>query len=153
MAYVSSMLGPVLQVGAGARDPPAPVPGEAPVLRDVSPQAAISIFGMVGGPLLGLFCLGMFFPCANPTVSVPPPGRGRGPAGQCRGSARPSSPVQGAVVGLLAGLAMAFWVGIGSLVSSAGAAPPPNSTALTPVGNLTTALATTLLAPTPAPHR
>ncbi|XP_065488485.1 sodium-dependent multivitamin transporter [Caloenas nicobarica] len=101
MAYVSSMLGPVL-------------------------QAAISIFGMVGGPLLGLFCLGMFFPCANPT---------------------------GAVVGLLAGLAMAFWVGIGSLVSSVGAAPPPNGTALTPVGNLTTALASTLLAPTPAPER
>ncbi|XP_071598475.1 sodium-dependent multivitamin transporter isoform X1 [Heliangelus exortis] len=104
MAYVSSMLGPVL-------------------------QAAISIFGMVGGPLLGLFCLGMFFPCANPT---------------------------GAAVGLLAGLAMAFWVGIGSLLRSSGAAggtPPPNGTVLPPDGNLTTLLATTLLAPTSAPPR
>ncbi|KAM9240848.1 LOW QUALITY PROTEIN: sodium-dependent multivitamin transporter [Leptosomus discolor] len=104
MAYVSSMLGPVL-------------------------QAAISIFGMVGGPLLGLFCLGMFFPCANST---------------------------GAVVGLLAGLAMAFWVGIGSLLRNMGAprgVPPPNSTALPAVGNLTTVLAATLLAPTtPAPQ-
>lgn len=126
------------------------------MLRAMSPQAAISIFGMVGGPLLGLFCLGMFFPCANPTVSGPPPGWGRGPCGVSAGgpgSVPPSFPAQGAVVGLLAGLAMAFWVGIGSLVSSARAAPPPNGTALTSVGNLTTALATTLLAPTPAPQR
>lgn len=102
MAYVSSMLGPVL-------------------------QAAISIFGMVGGPLLGLFCLGMFFPCANPT---------------------------GAIVGLLAGLAMAFWIGIGSFLQGSGGAkgvPPANSTALPTVGNLSTVLATTLLPPTPAP--
>uniref|UniRef100_A0A8C9G3I0 Sodium-dependent multivitamin transporter n=1 Tax=Pavo cristatus TaxID=9049 RepID=A0A8C9G3I0_PAVCR len=102
MAYVSSMLGPVL-------------------------QAAISIFGMVGGPLLGLFCLGMFFPCANPT---------------------------GAVVGLLAGLAMAFWVGIGSLVASMGGAATPlaNSTMPPPI-NLTTpaVLATTLLTTTTPP--
>ncbi|XP_067151007.1 sodium-dependent multivitamin transporter [Apteryx mantelli] len=100
MAYVSSMMGPVL-------------------------QAAISIFGMVGGPLLGLFCLGMFFPCANPT---------------------------GAVAGLAAGLAMAFWVGIGSLVQNMrapGGAPPPNSTAF-PTANLTAGLAATLLPSTPA---
>ncbi|XP_072300177.1 solute carrier family 5 member 6a [Eucyclogobius newberryi] len=64
MAYVASLMGSVL-------------------------QAAFSIFGMVGGPLLGLFCLGMFFPWANST---------------------------GAVVGLITGLAMAFWVGIGSFV-------------------------------------
>uniref|UniRef100_A0A3Q3GCC8 Sodium-dependent multivitamin transporter n=1 Tax=Kryptolebias marmoratus TaxID=37003 RepID=A0A3Q3GCC8_KRYMA len=53
-------------------------------------QVALKIFGMVGGPILGLFCLGMFFPCANST---------------------------GAVTGLGAGLATAFWVGIGSIVT------------------------------------
>lgn len=74
-----------------------------------------------------------------------------------RGSVlRPPLPTQGAIVGLLAGLAMAFWVGIGSLVSSmgaAGGAPAANSTARPPDGNITAALATTLLAPTAAPRR
>ncbi|XP_065443397.1 sodium-dependent multivitamin transporter isoform X1 [Chrysemys picta bellii] len=105
MAYLSSMMGPML-------------------------QAAISIFGMVGGPLLGLFCLGMFFPCANPT---------------------------GAITGLAAGLAMAFWIGIGSLVSNLRAAPsaPPlsNVTDFPQASNLSTAIATTLLTSTPAPKR
>ncbi|XP_078534891.1 sodium-coupled monocarboxylate transporter 1-like [Lissotriton helveticus] len=49
-------------------------------------QAALSIFGMVGGPLLGLFCLGILFPCAN-------------------------SP--GAIVGLITGFCISLWVGIG----------------------------------------
>ncbi|XP_067312186.1 solute carrier family 5 member 6 isoform X1 [Pseudorasbora parva] len=66
-------------------------------------QAALSIFGMVGGPLLGLFCLGIFFPCAN---SI------------------------GAVIGLAAGLLMAFWVGIGGFFSrtSSFVVSPFNST-------------------------
>ncbi|MEE6480059.1 hypothetical protein FKM82_012443 [Ascaphus truei] len=52
-------------------------------------QAALSIFGMVGGPLLGLFTLGILFPFANPT---------------------------GAIVGLLFGFTVSLWVGIGSQI-------------------------------------
>ncbi|XP_006193406.1 sodium-coupled monocarboxylate transporter 1 [Camelus dromedarius] len=50
-------------------------------------QAALSIFGMIGGPLLGLFALGILVPFAN---SI------------------------GALVGLLAGFAITLWVGIGA---------------------------------------
>lgn len=95
MAYISSQMGPVL-------------------------QAAISIFGMVGGPLLGLFCLGMFFPCANPP---------------------------GAIVGLLAGLVMAFWIGIGSIVTRMGsgmALLPSNGSHFSLPSNLSTIAMTTL---------
>ncbi|XP_063303244.1 sodium-coupled monocarboxylate transporter 1 [Pelobates fuscus] len=52
-------------------------------------QAALSIFGMVGGPLLGLFTLGILFPFANST---------------------------GAIVGLLSGFTISLWVGIGSQI-------------------------------------
>lgn len=58
---------------------------------------ALKILGMVGGPNLGLFCLGMFFPWANSA---------------------------GAVAGLGAGLAVAFWVGVGSIVTRASGSRP-----------------------------
>lgn len=101
MAYLASLMGSVL-------------------------QAALSIFGMVGGPLLGLFCLGMFFPCANST---------------------------GALVGLAAGLVMAFWIGIGSFISRMpiSVAPVINATAFPDMGNMTTAIMTTLITTKPRP--
>ncbi|XP_046903639.1 solute carrier family 5 member 6 isoform X1 [Hypomesus transpacificus] len=63
-------------------------------------QVALKVFGIVGGPLLGLFCLGMFFPGANTT---------------------------GALTGLGAGLVMAFWVGIGSIVTRTPGSRAPSS--------------------------
>ncbi|XP_055362289.1 solute carrier family 5 member 6a isoform X2 [Betta splendens] len=88
-------------------------------------QAAFSIFGMVGGPLLGLFCLGMFFPWAN---SI------------------------GAVVGLVAGLAMAFWVGIGNFVMRM-SANTPVPLLNTTFDNMTTTVMTTLVSATTAKPR
>uniref|UniRef100_A0A3Q4B6H0 Uncharacterized protein n=1 Tax=Mola mola TaxID=94237 RepID=A0A3Q4B6H0_MOLML len=66
-------------------------------------QVALKIFGMVGGPILGLFCLGMFFPQANST---------------------------GAMAGWVAGLAMSFWVGIGSIVTRSASATLPRPSGL-----------------------
>ncbi|XP_019947487.2 solute carrier family 5 member 6a [Paralichthys olivaceus] len=102
MAYIASIMGSVL-------------------------QAAFSIFGMVGGPLLGLFCLGMFFPWAN---SI------------------------GALVGLFTGLAMAFWIGIGSFVmrmSASTSAPFLNTTALPLFDNMTTVMTTLVTTAKPRP--
>lgn len=59
---------------------------------------------------------------------------------------------QGAVVGLIAGLAMAFWVGIGSMVMNYQSVSP-DPTVLATDGNLTTAVMTTLLTSTTAPER
>uniref|UniRef100_A0A3Q1CE29 Sodium-dependent multivitamin transporter n=1 Tax=Amphiprion ocellaris TaxID=80972 RepID=A0A3Q1CE29_AMPOC len=101
MAYIASIMGSVL-------------------------QAAFSIFGMVGGPLLGLFCLGMFFPWAN-------------------------SIVKGTLITVHfffpSGLAMAFWIGIGSFVmrmSGSTPVPPLNTTDLPLLENMTTTVMTTL---------
>ncbi|XP_057637491.1 sodium-coupled monocarboxylate transporter 2 [Chionomys nivalis] len=52
-------------------------------------QAALSILGMCGGPMLGLFTLGIVFPFVN---------------------------WKGALGGLIAGITMSFWVAIGSFI-------------------------------------
>lgn len=59
---------------------------------------ALKIFGMVGGPILGLFCLGMFFPWANSA---------------------------GALAGLAGGLGLSFWVGVGSILTRPPRPPGP----------------------------
>lgn len=106
-------------------------------------QAAFMIFGMVGGPLLGLFSLGIFFPCANSIVSS--------------NKLCPLdffhthltcylSPVtfKGAVTGLVAGLAMAFWIGIGSLLMRMAVTPgTPNNSTIS--GNATAVIMTSLV--------
>lgn len=56
-----------------------------------------------------------------------------------------SSLCQGAVVGLVAGLAMAFWVGIGSFVMNMSPAAVPTPTFMPPLDNITPATVMTTL--------
>ncbi|KAI8522221.1 Sodium-coupled monocarboxylate transporter 1 [Branchiostoma belcheri] len=90
MAYVASLMGPVV-------------------------QASLSIFGMVGGPMLGVFVLGMFFPCANKW---------------------------GGLAGLLTSLAMTLWVGLGGFVWPRSRWMPPVSTEGCPSVNVTANITT-----------
>ncbi|XP_043846077.1 sodium-coupled monocarboxylate transporter 1-like [Dromiciops gliroides] len=61
-------------------------------------QAALSIFGMIGGPLLGLFSLGILNPYANAI---------------------------GSFMGLMSGLCLSIWIGVGAYFY-----PPPASRTL-----------------------
>uniref|UniRef100_A0A3Q3VYP6 Uncharacterized protein n=1 Tax=Mola mola TaxID=94237 RepID=A0A3Q3VYP6_MOLML len=60
-------------------------------------QAAVSVFGIIGGPLLGLFTMGILCPFANS---------------------------KGALSGLVSGLVVSLWVGIGARIYP----PPPAMT-------------------------
>ncbi|XP_051000271.1 sodium-coupled monocarboxylate transporter 2 [Acomys russatus] len=87
-------------------------------------QAALSILGMCGGPMLGLFTLGIVFPFVN---------------------------WKGALGGLLTGIVLSFWVGIGAFIYPAPAyktLPLPLSTDQCVQPNITTTtIATTTVAP------
>ncbi|XP_076863668.1 sodium-coupled monocarboxylate transporter 2 isoform X2 [Brachyhypopomus gauderio] len=81
-------------------------------------QAALSIHGMCGGPMLGLFSLGILFPFTNS---------------------------KGAAGGLLLGTALSFWVGVGAFIHPAPDSitrPLPLSTQNCSVLNVTAALTT-----------
>uniref|UniRef100_A0A672F3M9 Solute carrier family 5 member 8 n=1 Tax=Salarias fasciatus TaxID=181472 RepID=A0A672F3M9_SALFA len=71
-------------------------PRSAKARSSSSRSAALSITGIIGGPLLGLFTLGVLFPFAN----------------------------SGALSGLVSGLAVALWVGVGAQMYP----PPPEMT-------------------------
>ncbi|KAJ8021575.1 Sodium-coupled monocarboxylate transporter 1 [Holothuria leucospilota] len=66
-------------------------------------QASLSIFGLVGGPLLALFSLGVFFPCVNS---------------------------YGAGFGTLLGFATSLWLGAGANIYPPDSNPPSLSTAM-----------------------
>ncbi|XP_061469120.1 sodium-coupled monocarboxylate transporter 2 [Rhineura floridana] len=90
-------------------------------------QASLSIHGMCGGPMLGLFTLGIVFPCTS---------------------------WKGAFGGLLTGIALAFWVSIGAFVypaPSSKALPLYLSTATCIVNNNTETVPTMI--PTSSPVR
>ncbi|PIK55051.1 putative sodium-coupled monocarboxylate transporter 2-like [Apostichopus japonicus] len=78
-------------------------------------QATISVFGLVGGPLLGLFSLGVFFPCVNS---------------------------YGAAFGPLISLGFSFWVGVGAIIYPPDSNSPSLSTELCVEGNTTQYIST-----------
>ncbi|KAM6960637.1 sodium-coupled monocarboxylate transporter 2 [Aplochiton taeniatus] len=92
-------------------------------------QAALSIHGMCGGPMLGLFTLGIVFPWSNS---------------------------KGAAVGFMVGLSASWWVGVGAFIYPAlphNTRPLALSTEHCSLTNSTTPAALLHMDPTPLPQR
>lgn len=74
-------------------------------------QAALGLFGMIGGPVLGLYSLGLIYPWANK---------------------------KGATAGLVCALTWTLWIGVGAQIYKPTVWRPPVSVAGCPVSNCTT---------------
>ena len=93
-------------------------------------QAALGIFGIVGGPVLGMFTLGMFFPFANSLVRTIITNL----KSNCARFTH--SQLQGAFVGGFSSLIFTMWMGFGQTVSTK--AGTYNATIWNPKMDLTT---------------
>ncbi|XP_064647860.1 sodium-coupled monocarboxylate transporter 1-like [Lineus longissimus] len=83
-------------------------------------QAALALFGIVGGPILGIFILGMIFPWAN---------------------------WKGGIAGGCTALFVCLWIGIGAQVHKPYVPKPPTSIDGCPNVTLNDSLTTTMMSP------
>lgn len=165
VAALASLLGGgVLQVSA----PPPPMPlllctrthhawlvdGEPSRHLGVPLQGSFTVMGVIGGPLLGAFVLGMFVPACNTAVSVGWAG-GRGAGGPST-MQTPLLALQGVFGGLSVGLTLSLWVAVGGSLYPAPAniaGVLPASGAHCPLYNHTASTNHTLLmGPLPPQH-
>lgn len=101
-------------------------------------QGSFTVMGVLSGPLLGAFTLGMFLPACNTWVGGDR--RAEGLRGVARGpSPLTLAPPQGVLSGIAAGSALSLWVAVGAtlyppsaqsmgvLPSSAAGCPEPSA--------------------------
>ncbi len=93
----------------------------APILGNTVIQIALSLFGMIGGPLCGVVTLALFFPCCNATVSsfawhfFLVDINSNGDSFLLDGKTSSKIFLQGALCGLLASMTLSCWIGFGAV--------------------------------------